>query len=450
MNVRRIRAVCLLAMTTGLLFSLGERLAAAGPCPNLTILLDASGSMLENPAGPAGTIEPTVSKRKSTIAIAALTNLVNTYDGVLPLGLSIFPSDGMCGAAQLNVAPALFTGQSINSLLSKSAPTSFAPDTPTSASISSIGSMTPLKDPGRGQYVLLVTDGKPECGNGSENVTKTVNALKAAVAATPSIKTFVVGFGMLDATSQGVMNQLADAGGVPTGDPTYHYYQAGDAASLSAALDKILVSIAGELGSTMCDDSCYATGCVNPSDKCIGRMCQKDPCAGVSCGSGQYCYTDGVSAGVCVAVCATPCGAGTYCDRGQCVAGPCGVPCGPGKTCNAGTRVCEADPQCATLTPKCTAPRGCIAGKCVDDPCASSLITCPEGSQCKPWVGTCESNGGTNQPIDPEGGGGLSSAGCSCNMRAAESGSQAGALAAAVLFAALFRRRQRSRDALNP
>lgn len=443
MNARRIRALFLFAMTTGLLLPLGERRAAAGPCPNLTILFDASGSMLENPAGPAGTIEPTVSKRKSTIAIAALANLVNTYDGVLPIGFSVFPSDGMCGAAKLNVAPALFTGQSITSLLSKSAPADFAPDTPTSASITSLGSMTPLKDPGRGQYVLLVTDGMPYCSNGSEDVNKTVAALKAAAMATPSIKTFVVGFGMLSTSAQMAMNQMADAGGVPTGDPTYHYYQAGDATSLSAALDKILVSISGELGSSMCDDSCYATGCVNAGDKCIGRMCKKDPCAGVTCEAGQYCYTDGTSAGSCVAVCASPCAAGTYCDRGQCVSGPCGLPCGPGKTCNTATKLCEVDAQCASLTPKCTAPRGCIAGKCVDDPCASSLITCPAGSQCKPWVGTCGNNQSANQPVDPDGGS-LASSGCSCDMRRSNSGSGAGVMAALGLLVLLYRRRQRS------
>jgi hypothetical protein len=422
--------------------------AVASPCPNLTILLDTSGSMLENPAGPVGTEDPTPSKRKCNIAIAALSNLVSEYDGILPIGLSIFPSDGMCGPAKLNIAPALFSGQSIISLLGKSAPTSFTPDTPTSASINSLAGMAPLKDPGRGQYILLLTDGRPECANGSESVNQTVTALRAAASATPPIKTFVVGFGMLDATSQAAMNQMADAGGVPSGDPTYHYYQAGDATSLGQALDKILVTISGELGNAMCDDSCYANGCPNPGDKCIGRMCQKDPCAGVSCSNGQYCYTDGTSPGTCVSVCATPCGAGTYCDRGQCVTAPCGAPCGPGTTCNQATKSCEADPQCANLTPKCVAPEGCVAGKCVDDPCASGLISCPAGSACTPWKGTCQSAGtDPGMPTDP-GSGGVSSGGCSCDLSRASQGSMwMSALVAAGLLALLRRQRRRARRA---
>ena len=440
---RRRALVLLFSLSLFLGIQLAPSAGAASPCPNLTLLLDTSGSMLENPAGPVGVMDPTPSKRKCNVAIAALNKLVSEYDGVLPIGLSLFPSDGMCGSAKLNIPPALLTGQSIISLLNTSAPTSFVPDTPTSASISSLAGMAPLKDTGRGQFILLLTDGRPECANGSENVAKTVAALKAAASATPPIKTFVVGFGMLDATSQAAMNQMADAGGVPTGDATYHYYQAGDAASLDAALSKILVTISGELGSAMCDDSCYAVGCPNPGDKCIGRSCQKDPCAGVSCEAGQYCYTDGTSPGACVAVCPAACAIGTYCDRGQCVPAPCGAPCGPGKRCNEATKLCEADPQCATLTPKCVGPRGCIAGKCVDDPCASSLITCPAGSACTPWKGSCQSDGSLLPPGDNPGGT-VATSGCACDMsRAPGESLWTAALAALGLLAVLYRRRRR-------
>jgi len=398
--------------------------------------------MLENAAGPTGMLEPTVSKRKSSIAIAALTTLVNNYDGVLPIGLALFPSDGMCGAAKLNVPPALLTKQQINSLLATSAPASFTPDTPTSASITSLAGMAALKDTARSQYILLVTDGRPECANGSESVDKTVAALQAAAKATPPIKTFVVGFGMLDATSQAAMNKMADAGGVPTGDATYHYFQAGDATSLSAALDKILVTISGELGTMTCDDSCYATGCPTAGDKCIGKSCQKDPCAGVSCAAGQYCYTDGTSPGTCVGVCTTPCAAGTYCDRGQCVTAPCGMPCGPGKTCNQATHACEADPLCTSLTPKCLVPRGCVAGKCVDDACASSLYACPTGSHCTPWMGTCEADVTADPTPDPTGGS-VAASGCSCRMlRNGQESPLLALLAAGGLLGILYRRRR--------
>lgn len=409
---------------------------ASAKCPNLTILLDASGSMLENPAGPSGAIDPVVANRKYTVAAKALTDLVNLYDGVLPIGMSIFPSDGMCGAATLNIAPALYTRQSIISLLGSSAPASFAPDTPTSASIASLVAKPPLKDATRRQYVLLLTDGEPYCSNGSESVAQSVTAVKNAYNGTPQVKTFVVGFGQLNATAQSTMNQLADAGGVPSGDSTYHYYRADSSAALVSALDKVLTTISGDAGGMQCDDSCYGMGCATATDKCVAGMCKPDPCAGVACTAPQFCYTDGTSAGVCVDSCASPCGAGTHCERGQCVSDPCGAPCGPGKRCNQATSQCEADPACTSLVPKCLSPRGCISGQCVDDPCASGLIACPDGTACTPWAGTCQSL--TAAPTDT----GSVASGCGCRIPG-RGGSEAptAAVAALLLGAVLFRRR---------
>ncbi len=421
--------------SAALLFALLPELAqASSKCPNLTILLDASGSMLENPAGPSNTVESNPANRKYTIAVAALTSLVDLYDGVLPIGLSIFPSDGMCGAATLNIPPAHYTRQAIIDLLNKSAPPSLVPDTPTSASVSSLASQMQLKDSSRGQYILLLTDGKPECSNGSENVFKTTTAITSAEMSMPPIKTFVVGFGQLSSTAQDAMNQMADAGGVPSGDPTYHYYRADSSAALVTALDKILTTISGDAGGSLCDDSCYGMGCVNATDKCVAAMCKPDPCAGVTCSAPQFCYTDGTSAGVCVDSCATPCAAGTHCDRGTCKSDPCGAPCAPGTLCNQSTQKCEPDPACANLRPKCLAPRGCVNGQCVDDPCASNLIQCPEGTMCTPWAGTCQAKT-TNMD-------GVLTHGCSCQLFGGDTAGAPWAAVSALFLSILFLRRR--------
>lgn len=429
------------ALVMGFLTAGGGAALAAPKCPNLTILLDASGSMLENPAGPSGSLEANVANRKYTIAAQALTELVNLYDGVLPIGMSIFPSDGMCGAANLNIAPALGTRQAIVSLLNGSAPASFAPDTPTSASVASLVKKPPLKDASRRQYVLLLTDGEPYCSNGSESVSQSVAEVKNAYDGTPQVKTFVVGFGKLNATAQSTMNQLADAGGVPSGDPTYHYYRAESSAALVSALDKVLTAINGDAGGMQCDDSCYGMGCASATDKCVAGACKPDPCLGVTCTAPQFCYTDGSSVGTCVDSCASPCASGTHCERGQCVSDPCGAPCGPGKRCNLGSGQCETDAACASLVPKCLAPRGCVSGQCVDDPCASGLITCPDGTACTPWAGTCQSL--TAVPTDP---GGSVGSGCGCRVPG-RGGSEApsAAVAALLLGAILLRRAARRR-----
>jgi hypothetical protein len=397
-------------------------------------LLDTSGSMLENPAGPSGVIEPVVANRKYSIAAEALRALVGQYHAVLHIGLAIFPSDGMCGAATLNIPPALDTQERIKILLSNSSPVNFLPDTPTSASINSLVASEPLKDASRSQYILLVTDGKPGCLNGSENVTKAVAALSGAAKATPPVKTFVVGFGQLGAIDQAALNQMADAGGVPSSDPSYHYYRADSGPALVASLDKILTQIGGYTSGAYCEDSCYNMGCAGAAEKCVAGTCQPDRCAGVVCKPSQFCYTDGTSPGVCTDICPMTCAADQYCDRGRCVSTPCGPPCAPGSRCNQDSKQCEPDPACADLSPQCQEPRGCVGGKCIDDPCGSGFIKCPAGTTCTPWAGTC-------QPVAD----GASPGPCGCRLPGRDGNGSATAILTAALLATLALRRTASR-----
>ncbi len=357
--------------------------ADAGRCPNLAIVLDKSGSMTSDLYG--NQPQPGV-KSRWAIATAALSSVVDKYERELPIGLSLFPNDNSCGAGGFVIPPAYQTGAAIRSAMSR-APQSSAL-TPTCTAVQSITKEPVMNDSSRGQYVLLLTDGQPNCSScgATDSVAGTVNAIAAAASQTPSIKTFVVGFGGgLPLQLKQNLDQMARAGQVPNPDPSYDFYPADSEAALLAAIDKIMVTITGgEFGTTFrCDDSCYSLGC--PSGEiCTQGTCKADPCQGKSCEEGKYCFTSGGEAR-CESLCPISCGSGARCVLGQCVPDACGVSCGSGQICDSSTKNCVADAACAGVV--CKVPQGCRAGKCVDDPCM--YVTCPAQYGCVGFEGSC-------------------------------------------------------------
>ena len=361
----------------------GVRPAQAAKCPNLVIVLDKSGSMTSSPSG--GSAPPGGSKWD--LAKIAIKSLLKTYDGQLPIGLALFASDSGCGAARLDIPPDYDTAAKISTLIDSRQPDS---STPTSEAIVAMSKEPVLHDPSRSQYMLLLTDGEPSCASGEP--TTSVNAIAAAHMQSPPITTFVVGFGALPASAASAMDQMAVAGGAPSVGTPRKYYTAEDLPSLKAALAKILAVVTGEFASA-CDDSCYAAdiGCKAPGETCIRGSCRQNPCAGVTCDAGQYCYTDGVSPARCVAACRSACPRYTRCELGRCVESACPTACAAGLVCNNDTGRCEPDPLCpSSPTPlqKCHSPSLCQRGECVDDPCR--FISCPAGTRCLPGSGSCE------------------------------------------------------------
>ena len=139
----------------------GVRPAQAAKCPNLVIILDKSGSMTSSPSG--GSAPPGGSKWD--LAKAAIKSLLKTYDGQLPIGMALFASDSGCGAARLDVPPDYDTATKISTLIDSRQPDS---STPTSEAINSISKEAVLHDPSRSQYILLLTDGEPNCASGEQ------------------------------------------------------------------------------------------------------------------------------------------------------------------------------------------------------------------------------------------------------------------------------------------
>ena len=156
---------------------------------------------------------------------------------------------------------------------------------------------------------------------------------------------------------------------------------------------------------------------------CINSVCGVDPCAGVTCGTDQFCR-----AGTCVASCDNvQCDAAQVCQDGACVATGCPTDCPDGTVCDPTTKGC--------ITNKCS-DRFCppnqvcdpVTDACVADQCAQ--ITCPNHETCN--FGQCGI--GSHGHLVTAAGGGCDAGG----------GGDAGGFAAigAVLLALVLRKRR--------
>lgn len=376
------------ALTLGLLASLSALPAEAAKCPNVHIVLDRSGSMSTDAPGPRGSTRWSAAKE-------AVNAVLSSYDGKFPIGMSIFPKYS-CDSV-LVTEPKYKTKDIIKMAIDAEGP---GGSTPSGTAMRDAAQLKSLHDPERKQYIIFITDGGPSCGGEPDSCEGTIGEIAAALKQTPAINTFVVGFGGgLDSSEKDCLTRLAVAGGQPSMSPE-KFYKADTPDELNKVLADIIkvVTGGGDVGSMdgICDDSCYSNGCKNQGDICIAGECRANPCKGVVCPQDSYCYTDGISPGVCAKACTKPCPRNTRCNMGSCINDPCPKACRAGEVCDANLKSCVADSLCANLPADkaCKGSSACRAGQCVDDPCR--FTECPAGTRCIPWEGTCD----YKQPAD--------------------------------------------------
>jgi hypothetical protein len=215
-----------------------------GDPPDMLIVMDVSGSMCT----PLIDTFPPSMTTKMQIMKGSLTNLVTTWDARINFGMMLFPGDGACGAGTVTNPIAMRNATAISGRLRAirddffGCATANTGATPTHLSIDAARAYyatVPVNPVG--QYVLLATDGLPNCGaerpDGStaETVDETVTAIEALSAA--GIRTYVLGFGSgLDGGGPALM-RMATAGG------TTRPYNARSATELDAALESIAAEI---------------------------------------------------------------------------------------------------------------------------------------------------------------------------------------------------------------
>jgi len=195
--------------------------------PNVMLVIDRSGSMGDSIGGGSATTKWTDLKN-------AVSSLVTNYDSEMRLGAAIFSSDGNCAASNIDVPLAPAAGQSVETKLNAQGPSG---NTPTAFALDTVIGKGMVNDATRANYVVLATDGEPNCGD--TDVTKRITTLYNQ---TPSVKTFVIGIGDGTASNPTLLNSWADAGHTARSGAT-HYYQTSSPTDLQAAFDAIVGGI---------------------------------------------------------------------------------------------------------------------------------------------------------------------------------------------------------------
>ena len=214
-----------------------------GDPPDMLIVLDISGSMCDPPGAGFG-------MSKLAIMKSSLTTLVNAFDSRINWGLMEFPGPSdACAPGNLRVPVAPMNAANVVARVSTYPTGLFACAMFASGATPTFAGISQAQDYYRsiprnpiGQYVLLATDGQPNCGAPTDSMGGTADTPDETVAAITAlhgdgVNTFVLGFGGGLGSDMTTLNRMAVAGG------TVMPYSARSATELDAALSGIAASI---------------------------------------------------------------------------------------------------------------------------------------------------------------------------------------------------------------
>jgi hypothetical protein len=395
--------------------------AAALPCTDLPVLFvvqDKSGSMNFAPDGTAPTA---ANPSKWSIAQTVVPTLATQFTNRFRFGAEMFPGATSTFNCTTGAVVAAVSGTPAG-VQSAYLGAQAGGGTPTASSLNvarsylqSLALTTPA-------YVLLITDGLPNCnlslnpgtctattpgcGNNSCGLgakdclddNDTVAAARALFAA--GIKVFVVGFdpSLTAGNNKAVLDAVAAAGG------TSHAYVASNQAQLTATLNQIALNTA-----TCCHDACTA-GVAQCTASGQRQTCALDTSIGCTTWTTTTCPTMSTCANGQCTSCQNQCTAGALrCsavgDAEQCVTGVSGCTewstaevCVYGELCNGGH--CSSCQACPIGASRCTATGGvescawdilsgcttwkasaCAPGAvCQNGSCAACNTTCTAGA----------------------------------------------------------------------
>jgi hypothetical protein len=228
--------------------------------PDILIVQDKSGSMTEQANGCCcgtngsdmcsanvncnGNVACGANSKWSQVT-AAIDTVVMTTQSTVNWGLIFFGSDNMCGVnAMPNVPIAANDYTAISQAYATNTPGSY---TPTRTAVNAAAAYMATLTDTNPKYLLLATDGLPNCMPNAPNVSDddSMGAATAVTnAATAGFHTFVVGIGNTNGVA--TLNQLAMAGGeaqVGSADGNA-FYEVNSTADLVTALNKIVGMVA--------------------------------------------------------------------------------------------------------------------------------------------------------------------------------------------------------------
>lgn len=238
------RPAALSATALALLMSISAAVATpaaqAGKCPNVQIVLERSTSM-------GTTLD--LFTRITALQTALALNL-STSDTTMRFGLTAFPKTAAACDFETTVLPGYGNGMTISSIVNGYT-TATIGSASTGGAINAAASLSALQDATRPQFIILITDGSPACAGTPDTVAGTVNEIRQAYLATPSIATYVLGISTLSAGDADALNQMAVAGGRPLAGTT-KYYAGTNSFALFSTVGNVLAAIAAEVGA--CSD----------------------------------------------------------------------------------------------------------------------------------------------------------------------------------------------------
>jgi hypothetical protein len=404
---------------------------ACGVTPVLLVVQDRSGSMNDPPDASSTT-------SKWSTAASSVPAVLSSYQSGFDFGLMMFPkTTGVCdtGVTTLGVGS---TPAQIQASYQASHPGGATPTALTLLAARDYLNSLNLTVPA---YVLLITDGEPNCNGGLNGNTcactqssrgcvpgtggTAYNCLDdnrtedaAAQVRAAGYPVYVVGFGSSSTANNNaaVLNAIASQGG------TNSAYSALDQAALNSALNQIVGGVTGCCTSTCTPGNlqCAASGA---QQKCEVQASGCYDWSTYPCASGSVCQ-----GGTCQA-CTGTCAAGTsqcvgnatqtcVADANGCTAWSATTSCSSGELCTAGsssaactscTGTCVAGArQCAStgVAQACVADaNGCTAWQ--DQACASGTTcsggTCAGCNACTAGATQCAGNVATTCVQDAQG-----------------------------------------------
>lgn len=223
--------------------------------PDILIIQDKSGSMSDDDNDKACQFGGCGANSKWSQVTTALNQVVMNTQTTVNWGLKFFSDDGACGSSAAPIVPV--GPDSAMAIAGAIARTSPGGNTPTRDAIASGASYLSKLTDSSPKYLLLATDGLPNCPvgcagtpNPSSMCTMTDNpsedgATEQAVAnaASMGFKVFVIGIGDVSSAVT-TLNKLAVNGGEAQSGAATSYYAATDPTSLENALSAIVGKVA--------------------------------------------------------------------------------------------------------------------------------------------------------------------------------------------------------------
>jgi hypothetical protein len=227
--------------------------------PDILIVQDRSGSM-DDDQNDATCQGGCGAKSKWALVTAAINDVVSTTDTTVNWGLKFFADqNAQCGvnpgvAVDVGTGSGPAVANAITMSTKANGGVNNGSYTPTRAAVAAASAYLSTVTDTNPKYILLATDGLPNCPEGctgnsctnTPNAAETANVEAAITAAqAANFKTFVVGIATTsDPDANAALNGFAMAGGEPQAGAATQYYSVTDTASLVTALSAIVGKVA--------------------------------------------------------------------------------------------------------------------------------------------------------------------------------------------------------------